>query len=506
MHRNYLLVLGLLTLLVGACSKDRLAEAPAATENASREVLSRQSINDYVLEQLREKEIFRWDMADDHMLWSALTHGRYNAAIGYQPAGFKDIKDKIHLIDVQSDEWRQVRNRLVSFIVDETNRLFPGKSFTEADLITSPEDGVLPLFDITLLHPDLVTALRQMPEVRYVEPLDYSAEGVELRSDSGCGYSPDNNIPSADFTNTTPNAKISWHQSQMNIPNAWTTSRGAGIGVCLIDTGTSPNQPNLNSQFASGESTGRSITRLGAYPPSSPDGPNDLCGHGTQMAGLIAAPRNSTGAVIGTAYQSSLVAIRATQDVVVNTSNEKNGVKNALITAGNRSDVKIVSMSIGDVFYSSTVADGIYYAYNNGKLLMAAAGTSLSWTSWWGVIFPANMAETVAVTGVKDGSSMVKCNTCHSGSAVDFVVTMQRTASDSRTALTLALSGYTPARVGGSSAATATAAGIAALVWATNPGQTRAQVLQRLKNSASFYPGRNSEFGWGRINAQLAVQ
>jgi subtilisin family serine protease len=224
------------------------------------------------------------------------------------------------------------------------------------------------------------------------------------------------------------------------------------------------------------------------------------------MAGLIAAPRNSTGAVIGAAYQSSLVAIRATQDVIINTSNEKNGVKNALIIAGDRSDVRIVSMSIGDVFYSSTVADGIYYAYNRGKLLMAAAGTSLSWTSWWGVIFPANMDETVAVTGVKDGSTMVRCNTCHSGSAVDFVVTMQRAASNSRTALTLALSGYTPARVGGSSAATATAAGIAALVWATNPGQTRDQVLQRLKNSASFYPSRNSEFGWGRLNAQLAVQ
>lgn len=504
MHRNYLLI-SVLAILMAACSKDRLSEE-ASVASPEQEPMSRQAINDFVLDQLEDKAIFRWDMASDQMLWSALSLGRYNASIGYQPAGFTQIKDKIHQIDVQSAEWRSVRDRLVNYIVAETNRLFPGQSFTAQDLLTGTEDGVLPVFDITILHPELVRTLRAMPELRYLEPIDYSWEEIELRSDSGCGYSPDTNIPTADYTNTTPNAKISWHQTAMNIPNGWNTSKGAGITVCLIDTGTSPNQANLNGSFASGESTGRFIDRLGTYPPSAPDGPNDQCGHGTQMAGLIAAPRASGGAVIGTAYQANLVAIRATQDVVLNTSDEKNGVKNALIIAGNRPDVKVISMSIGDVFYSSTVADGIYYAYNNGKLIMAAAGTSLSWTSWWGVIFPANMAEAVAVTGVKDGSTMVRCNTCHSGGDVDFVVTMQRTASTARTALTLALTGNTPARVGGSSAATATAAGIAAMVWATNPNQTREQVMNRLKTSASFYPGRNSQFGWGRLNAQVAVQ
>ncbi|NRA51551.1 MAG: protease, partial [Phaeodactylibacter sp.] len=57
-----------------------------------------------------------------------------------------------------------------------------------------------------------------------------------------------------------------------------------------------------------------------------------------------------------------------------------------------------------------------------------------------------------------------------------------------------------------SSAATATTAGIAALVWATNPNQSRNQVLQRLKNASSNYPARSSNFGWGTINAAQAVQ
>ncbi|MEZ4993218.1 MAG: S8 family serine peptidase [Saprospiraceae bacterium] len=59
--------------------------------------------------------------------------------------------------------------------------------------------------------------------------------------------------------------------------------------------------------------------------------------------------------------------------------------------------------------------------------------------------------------------------------------------------------------MGGSSAATATTAGIAALVWATNPSQSRTQVLTRLKNASQFYPGRNGEFGWGKIDAAAAV-
>ncbi|HAN77057.1 MAG TPA: serine protease, partial [Bacteroidales bacterium] len=60
--------------------------------------------------------------------------------------------------------------------------------------------------------------------------------------------------------------------------------------------------------------------------------------------------------------------------------------------------------------------------------------------------------------------------------------------------------------IGGSSVATSFTAGVAALVWAKYPTWTRDQVLTRLKQSASIYPNRNSNFGWGNINAYLAVQ
>jgi subtilisin family serine protease len=224
------------------------------------------------------------------------------------------------------------------------------------------------------------------------------------------------------------------------------------------------------------------------------------------MAGLAAAPLTSSGSTVGVAYRSDLLSIRATSDVIINGSKEKRGVKDALIIAGNDSRTRVISMSIGDVFSSGTVKDGVYYAHNRGKMVLAAAGTSLSWTSWYGVIFPANMNETIAVTGIRSGTPYQRCNTCHDGSKVDFVAVMQRRNDTDRTSLTLSRSGATPGYVGGSSAATATTAGIAALVWATNPDQSREQVLNRMKNAASIYPGRDGDFGWGMIDADLATR
>jgi subtilisin family serine protease len=115
------------------------------------------------------------------------------------------------------------------------------------------------------------------------------------------------------------------------------------------------------------------------------------------------------------------------------------------------------------------------------------------------------MSEVVAVTGVKEGSTYQKCDVCHTGNKIDFTVVMQRATSGN----TVPVNSYYNSQsdyVGGSSVATATTAGIAALVWAKNPNWTREQVLTKMRQSATFYPNKNLEFGYGNINALLAVQ
>ncbi|PHN02984.1 S8 family peptidase [Flavilitoribacter nigricans] len=498
--KNVLIAL-LAGCILASCAKEDLQ---ISQPDPDQEPLSRQEINEKVEQEIiRQQSVFRWGQAEEQLLWSAVVQSDSTISIGYQPAGFENIKERIHEINLQNQNWKQARENIIRTALSG----LPGVSRND---ILLQEDQDLPILLLKLSDRTAIARLRALPEVRYLEPANYQPEEIARRSDSGCDVVPASSIPTADYTTVSPNVKVPWNFYNANIPAAWNTSTGAGIKVALIDTGTSPNQSKLGSAFNSGQSQGRTISRKGTYVSSwwwwaSPDGPDDQCGHGTQMAGLIAAPRGSGGATVGVAYNCNLLAIRGTGDVVVNGGSEKDGVKDALVIAGKDSGVKIISMSIGDVFWSDTVADGIYYAYNRGKLIFAAAGTSLSWTSWYGVIFPANMAETVAVTGVRDGSSLSRCNTCHSGSEVDFVAVMQRSSDNSRTSLTLAPSGNTPAYVGGSSAATATTAGIAALVWATNPGQSRNQVLNRMKNASQFYPSRNSEFGWGLIDAAQAV-
>jgi len=327
---------------------------------------------------------------------------------------------------------------------------------------------------------------------------------------SGCGFEA-TALSAADYTTITPNAKAAWTLYQHNIPSAWAYSTGAGVTIGIVDTGVSPNQTLLGSNFNDGLSTGRTIQKYGTYVDSvwpwssGTDGPNDQCGHGTSMASAAAAPRNDNGLPVGVAYNANLVTYRAASNVVLDGYHEQNGVKNALTALGNNTNVKIISMSMGHIFSVGKISDGIKYAYNKGKLIFCAGGTSFSFTTFVGVIFPASMAETVAVTGVKEGATYVKCDDCHSGSKIEFTVVMERLATGNHAPVVSYYDNQTD-YVGGSSVATATTAGIAALVWAKNPGWTRTQVLTKMRQSAAFYPNKNGSFGYGNINALLAVQ
>ncbi|MCB0399319.1 MAG: S8 family serine peptidase, partial [Winogradskyella sp.] len=298
-----------------------------------------------------------------------------------------------------------------------------------------------------------------------------------------------------------------------NIPQAWNYSTGSGVTIGLIDTGVSASQYLLNSSgFNDGASTGRFVQKYGTFIDSAwwwssnYDGPHDKCGHGTAMGSTMAAPRNDDGMPVGVAYNANLVAYRATEDVLLNDYHERKGVSMALTQLGNRSDVKIISMSIGYVWSIGNIKDAVKYAYSKGKLIFAAGGTSTSFTNGFGVIFPATMSETVAVTGVDDGSNYERCDTCHSGNKIDFTIIMEGDNNTSKAPPVLGFNTGQRRYTGGSSVATATTAGIAALIWSRYPSWSRTQVLNRLKQSSDFYPTKSSNFGYGNINALQAVQ
>jgi subtilisin family serine protease len=507
--------LSVVLLSLYACKKNvQTAESPAP-----KEALSKTVIDAAIKAEVTQRGVFNWSSASDVMVWSALQQSDQIMSIGFKPEGEGDISHKIHEIDITKGDWAAARAAILALVFEEERKSNPALKMEEMEVY---KETVLPLVDVKVTSFSTVQKLRASRMVRYAEPMGYEPDwflnapnpgGRAVLGSSGCGSNTAEAglVAGVDYTNITPGAKASWNHSYHGVANAWTKSTGSGTKVMIIDSGVSSDQSLFGSNFNSGASAGRTIEKISTLPSwglfglyGSLEGPADGCGHGTAMAGACAAPRSPFGSAAGIAYNANLVSVRASSDVFIDESRENKGVSDAYVLAGNRADVKIISMSMGRITSSGQMSDAILYAYNRGKLIFCAAGTSFSWTAGLvGVIFPATMSQVNAVTGVQDNLT-TRCNACHEGSQVDFVVVMEKAANE-RHPLSADMNSFAPSTVGGSSVATASTAGMAALVWARFPSLTRDQVLNKLIVSSSNYPTRSSKFGWGRINADAAT-
>lgn len=501
MKKLHFKVVFLFTLVLVSCSKEETNfEATAPQVVYPEHPLTIDEINTKITETLNKTGDFDWSQVDAHFLWSAVIHGNNVLTVGYGEKG---------------ESFSEGENRQIISKKDEVLAIVAQNEKSKASELTIVSHEIINVVDVGIQNINTIIELRKHKYVRYLEPNGYSHyKGKEYnRSSSGCN---DNSatINPAHYTTIAPNnAQVSWNFGKHNIPQAWNVSTGAGVTIGLIDTGVSESQSLLNSSgFNDGYSSGRTVQKYGTFIDSgwwwssNYDGPHDKCGHGTAMASAMASPRNDNGMPVGVAYNSNLVAYRATEDVLLNDYHERKGVSDALVQLGRRSDVHIISMSIGYVWSIGNIKDAVKYAYSKNKLIFAAGGTSTSFTNGFGVIFPATMDETVAVTGVDDGVNYERCETCHSGSKIDFTIVMEGDNDTSKSPPVLGFYNGTRNYTGGSSVATATTAGIAALVWSKYPNWSREQVLSRLKQASDFYPSKNSNFGYGNIDALQAVQ
>src|SRR5262245_10644952 len=79
---------------------------------------------------------------------------------------------------------------------------------------------------------------------------------------------------------------VDWGLAPSNIPQAWKQTRGEGVTVAVLDTGIDPQHPDLaEAVVAMRDFTG------------SPRGPIDANGHGTHVAGTLAARENDVGLI-----------------------------------------------------------------------------------------------------------------------------------------------------------------------------------------------------------------
>ncbi|UYZ64216.1 S8/S53 family peptidase [Hymenobacter weizhouensis] len=515
MRTTTLATAALLAAALASCQHD---SAEQAAPQPSSEPMTVQQLDETILDQLRRTGEFNWNQAPEHVVWSALRRSDQVLSVGYRPAGFRG---RIPAHAATDPAWQAARQQVLNLILAEERA---GRPELTVEQLLAYDENQLPVLDVNVRELSTIRRLRQSGLVRYAEPIGYEPNRprdngtASTLFDFGCGA----NVPTpdlvagSDFTVLSNGSRSSWHQTNRfhGIRAAWSQSTGRGIKVLIIDSGSAEAQENLGSGFNQGLSSGRTVERLVTLPrptflgiPTGPqETPDDPCGHGTSMAGVCAAPRGTDGASVGVAFNADLVTVRATTDVFLDESREVKGVADAFLLAGSRPDVRIISMSLGRLTTSSQITDAIQYAHSQGKLIFCAAGTSLSFTAGFvGVIFPASLPEAVAVTGQKDDlNTPTRCSECHVGPDVEFTVVMQK-ASNDRRPLTLAQDGDEPATVGGSSVATASMAGMAAVVWSRYPTESRAQIMSRLVAASSNRTRRDASFGWGRVNVAEAV-
>ncbi|MEM9990792.1 MAG: S8/S53 family peptidase [Bacteroidota bacterium] len=515
-------------LLLASCSKDSNLglENHITSEETQPTHLTAEQVDDYIIETIkRTEDSFDWSEASDEVMWAATRLSDEIVVVGYKPESWSDEDARDYMFTYEegkslSDEVLQAKKGILSALnIDETADL--------SEYIVNENDNFMSLHlkinDIASLK-----ALRTSKYVRYVDatyhPAPSQEEGVVTeRSDLsrvGCypAY-PDFSLrENYDYAHIHPRAKISWNYRYHKIKEAWerggVTGKGTGkgIGIAMLDTGLALNQQSLSttSGLNGGYVRGRSIDSWNFLDRWQTV--DDFCGHGTNLTGVVGAPRRGLGAMVGVAYGSNLYSFKVTEGVLIRGSNVINAVANGYGNAGRRHGVRIINLCMGNIVRIHEVADAIVYAYRKGKLNFVAAGTHTHLTdltsyipSLSRIVFPANMTEyggdvVLGISGIN--THYQRCSECVQGPNVDFVVVMEQMNGT----FPLGMSRYSnfPTQVGGSSVATATMSGIAAIVWGKTPTRPRADVVRALRATSDFPNGNNPIFGHGKANALAA--
>ncbi|MFC6953551.1 S8 family serine peptidase [Halorubellus litoreus] len=171
------------------------------------------------------------------------------------------------------------------------------------------------------------------------------------------------------------------------------TDGDGGADVAIIDTGIDDDHPDLQANVGSGK----------AYVSCSGSGCNyawsDDNDHGTHCAGIAGADDNTEG-VVGVSTGATLHAVKVLDSQGSGTfSDVAAGIE---YTANQGWDV--ASLSLGASSGSSTVKDACQYAYDNGVLLVAAAGNSGPCSDCVG--YPAAYSTVVAVSSTDSDDSL----------------------------------------------------------------------------------------------------
>jgi hypothetical protein len=282
------------------------------------------------------------------------------------------------------------------------------------------------------------------------------------------------------FFKSSPNLThqtVPWGVDRIKAPNAWQAGRGKGVKVGIVDTGVDVGHRDLKQNIkAAVDVTG-----------SGGEGV-DLHGHGSHVAGTIAALNNEIG-VVGVAPEAEIHAVR---------SFDKYGrARISDIVAGVtwcvENDMQVVNMSFGSKDESTALKTAIEKGLSKGMIFVAAAGNDGRDNS---VVFPARHPGVVAVSAISQDERIASFSS--TGPEVDVTAPGDKILSTHKGGGYKALSG--------TSMATPHVTGTVAVILSANPGLTARGALAKLLEGTERLPelGRNQQ-GAGLVNTAQSV-
>ena len=296
-----------------------------------------------------------------------------------------------------------------------------------------------------------------------------------------------------------------WHLNYLQVPRAHELSQGDGMTVAVLDSGVDGDHPDLAGNVLPGIDTW-SATHGG----DPGDGWDDADGHGTAMAGLIAAHGHGEGngdGALGLAPRAQIIPIEVqpgNEDPASLDQTYSESFQLAITEAMNRG-ADIISIA-----QTGFQIDDVQPALDAGKIVVVSAGNQ-----------PDNHfinapPGTVAVGAVRSDGAIADVSTRGQlapppleelgvgfGAQFGFV---WLTAPGEDIVSTSHTGDY---RMGtGTSPSTSIIAGAAALVWARFPELTGDQVIHHLLSTSTDKgaPGPDTEYGYGDLDVVRALE
>jgi len=330
---------------------------------------------------------------------------------------------------------------------------------------------------------ELIAYFRERWNPVYAEPhYLYLANGMKAAGQAGMKARKEDDADAAGDV-VVPNdllySAYQWNLPAIETERGWALTRGSDdIVIAVLDTGVQLDHPDLRGRIAEG------VNLIGAGDPE------DDVGHGTHVAGIIAATVNNGEGVAGLSWRGRIMPVKVLDSTGSGTTYS---VAEGIIWATDHG-ADVINMSLGNYASAEFLHDAIRYAYDRGVVLVAASGNDN--TDQPG--YPAAYPEVLAVAATDAGDN--KAPYSNYGDYIDVAAPGDAIAST--------YPGNRYAALSGTSMASPHAAALAGLIKSVNPELTNGEIMDIMRKTAVDLgeKGRDVYFGYGRIDVVRALE